>query len=149
MSNEVLEKKQFTQTAVLFSLTGHIFIRSDADDKYYYRSLEEIKEDAVYKHVMSSVPENMRYSLWDMYDASTKDVDPILKKYLCMKLPMLAVEVDNIEKLTVREALKYLERTCLANEYIELKPITFEELTAIAEEVNREVNENANSTNKL
>lgn len=149
MSEEVQEKKKFTQTAILFSLTGHIFFRGDATDEYYFKSLEEIKEDAVYKHVMSSVPENMRYSLWEMYDASTKDVDPILQKYLSIKFPMLAAEVDKTKTLTVRESLKYLERTCLANEYIELKPITFEELAAIAEEVNREVNEIENSANKL
>ena len=121
MSNEVQEEKKFTQTAILFSLTGHIFIRSDADDAYYYRCLKEIREDAVYEHVMSSVPENMKNSLWDMYDAATQDVDPILKKYLCMKFPALCGVVAKTENLTVREAFKYLENTCLSNDYIGVK----------------------------
>ena len=149
MSEEIQDKKKFTQTAILFSLTGHIFFRGDAGDEYYFKSLEEIKEDSVYKHVMSSVPENIRYSLWEMYDASTKDVDPILKKYLSIKLPLLAAEADKTKELTVREALIYLERTCLVSEYIELSPITFEELESIATEVNQEVNENKVFANKL
>ena len=98
---------------------------------------------------MSSVPENMLYSLWNMYDASTKDVDPILKKYLCTKLPMLAAELDKVEQLPVREALKQLEISCLANDYIELTPIAFDELARIAEEVEREVSESEIFVNKL
>ena len=141
--------KEFTETAILYSMTGHIFISGTASDDYYSRALSEIKTDEVYKHVMSSVPKNMQQSLWDMCDVYSKDVDPILYKYLCDKLPKLAVEVDVISNLSVREAVKYLEKKCLKNTTYALKPITFEDLTRFAEEVNREEEEKVNSSNKL
>lgn len=148
MISEVQEKEKFTQTAILFAITGHIFIRGDATDEYYFQSVNEVKEDAVGKFVMSSVPESIRHSLWDMYDASTKDVDPIVAKYLCLKLPELAMKLDATEKLTVRESLKYLEKAYLTNDCVELTPINFEELTTIAEQVNQEINESKNYLKK-
>jgi hypothetical protein len=141
--------KEFTETAILYSMTGHIFISSTATDEYYNRALSEIKTDEVYKHVMSSVPKNMQYVLWDVYDIYSRDVDPILYKYLCEKLPMLATEVDAISKLTVREAVKYLEKSCLKNTTYALKPITFEDLTRFAEEASKEEEEKENSVNKI
>lgn len=141
--------KDFTETAILYSMTGHIFISGNATDVYYSRALKEIKEDEVYKHVMSSVPKNMQQSLWDMYDVYSKDVDPILYKYLCDKLPVLAVEVEKISKLSVREAVKYLEKKCLKNTTYALKPITFDDLTRFAEEVNREEEEKENYSKKI
>ena len=102
--------KYFTETAILYSMTGHIFISGTASDEYYYRALAEIKSDAVYKHVMSSVPKNFQHVLWDAHDVYSKDVDPVLYKYLYAQFPMLGAEVDIISNLSVREAIRYLEK---------------------------------------
>ena len=145
MSEKDFEEQQFTQTAILFSLTGHIFFRGDVSNEYYDRSMEEIKTDAVYRHVMSTVPENMKYSLWEMCDSDARDVDPILEVYLNEKLPRYAQVVKHLESLTLRESVMYLEKHFLVPEqdehaYVGIRPITFKELTNIAEDVNRRLN---------
>ena len=130
--------KEFTQTTVLFSMSGHVFIREDAPEEYRQRSLKEIKEDALYIHVMSSVPYNMKRSLWEMYDDSTKDVDPIVGRYLRAQFPVLAQFLDKTKGFNVRESWHFLEQACLTNENLTIRPIGFDELVSIANEVNEE-----------
>ena len=140
--------KEFTETAILYSMTGHIFISGTATDEYYNRALAEIKSDAVYKHAMSSVPKNFRHILWDTYDVYSKDVDPVLYKYLYEQFPMLGAEVDIISNLSVREAIRYLEKKCLKNATYALKPIKLADLIRLAEAATLE-EEKTNFVNKI
>ena len=59
------------------------------------------------------------------------------------------INVEKISKLSVREAVKYLEKKCLKNTTYALKPITFDDLTRFAEEVNREEEEKENYSKKI
>jgi len=141
------EIKSFTETAVLFSLTGHVFIREDASDEYCTQCISEIRDDAVYKHVMSNVPKSLLKSVSEMCDSYNKDVDPILEMYLCQKFPKLLKLKNSIVGVPIRKASAYVCHQYLTNGYEEISPITFDEFEEVATKVDTELN--GKSKNKV
>lgn len=100
---ELNESQHFTQPAVLFALTGHVFLREDMPDSYINQSLSEIKEDAVYKYVMKEVPSNLLNCALAAYNGEERDVDPVLARYLCSENIVLAGLKDFIDGATLEK----------------------------------------------
>lgn len=135
------ETKEFTQPAVLFALTGHVFLREDMQPEYRDRCLSEIKEDSVYKYIMKEVPTNLLNSTLAGYDGEIRDVDPILTEYICSKNIVLAGLKDFIDGSTLDKATKKVQQNYLNHGYVEVSPIDFLSFVSIAEEVNRKFEE--------
>lgn len=138
---ELLEKKKFTQPAVLFALTGHVFLKEDMSESYIEQSLAEIKEDAVYKFVMRDVPSNILKSAWEMYDGEEQDIDPILVQYICSQNMILKHLKHFIDGSTLEKATEVIRRDYLNQGYVEIESIDFLSFTSIAEEVCKQLSE--------
>lgn len=135
------EPKSFTETAVLFSLTGHVFIRNDAPLEYFQQCLKEIHDDDLYTFVMSSVPSNLLESLWETMGSETQDTDPILVQYLCNVDSRLAEIKDYSEKTPYPKSKELIENKFLTNGYMDIEPIDFKRFCEYAENSTPELEE--------
>ncbi len=127
------ESKKFTEPAVLFALTGHVFIRKDASLEYYQQCLREIHDDEIYKFVMGNVPDIILENLWETMGAETQDVDPIIAAYLCRENSILASIKDYSDKTAYPKSKKTIEKRFLKNGYIEVSPIDFMSFCELAD----------------
>lgn len=134
------ETRKFTEPAVLFALTGHVFIRNDAPLDYYQECLREIHDDELYRFVMSAVPESILQNLWDTMGAETQDVDPILASHLCNINALLANIKDYSDKTEYSKSKKMIEEKFLTNGYIEVSPIDFKSFCELADASTKERN---------
>jgi hypothetical protein len=136
---ELDEVGKFTQPAVIFALTGHVFWEKDINPEYKEQCLKEIREDAVYKFVMKTISANMLKSMYEVYDGETLDVDPIFAKFVCSEDPVLAGIKDYVDGTDLEKSTKVLRKKYLNGGYVELSPIDFHSFSSIAEEVHKEV----------
>lgn len=135
------EPKKFTEPAVLFSLTGHVFIRQDASLEYYQECLKEIHDDEVYKFTMNSIPENILENLWETMGSETQDVDPIVAQHLCRENEVLAEIKDYSDKTPYSKSKEIIEEKFLTNGYIEVSPIDFKNFCEFAESSTKETSD--------
>lgn len=128
------ETKKFTEPAVLFALTGHVFMREDASLEYYQTCLHEIHEDLLYRFVMSSVPPHILAATQENIGADEYDVDPILASFLCSENPTLAAIKEYSDKTPYPKSKKLIEGKLLTNGYIEVSTIDFMSFSQGADE---------------
>lgn len=134
------ETRKFTEPAVLFALTGHVFIRSDASLDYYQECLREIHDDELYRFVMNVVPESILQNLWDTMGSETQDVDPILASHLCNSNALLASIKDYSDKTAYPKSRQMIEEKFLTNGYMDVAPIDFKSFCELAEASTKEGN---------
>lgn len=132
------ESRKFTEPAVLFALTGHVFMRNDAPLEYYQECLREIHDDELYKFVMNSVPKSILQNLWDTIGSETQDVDPILAGHLCNESNILASIKDYSDKTPYPKSKELIEEKFLTNGYIQVSPIDFKSFCELAESAKTE-----------
>lgn len=137
--------KKFTEPAILFALTGHVFIRYDASLEYYQECLREIHDDELYRFVMKDVPRNVLENLLETIGSDTQDIDPILVQYLCSSSEILSAIKDYSDKTPYRKSKDLIEERFLTNGYMEVAPIDFKSFCEFAE---NSVKVNANKSHK-
>ncbi len=131
MSN--FECKKFTEPAVLFALTGHVFVRDDASLEYYQQCLKEIHDDDLYRFIMADVPDTILQNLWETMGSDEQDIDPIIATYLCREYAILASIKDYSDKTPYPKSKKMIEEKFLTNGYIEVSPIDFQSFCELAD----------------
>lgn len=127
------ETKSFTEPAVLFALTGHVFMREDASLEYYQQSLREIHDDELYKFIMKDVPSAILQNVWETLGSETQDVDPITAAYLCKENKVLEAIKDYSDKTAYSKSKNMIEEKFLTNGYIDVSPIDFKSFCELAE----------------
>ncbi len=136
------EPKRFTESSVLFALTGHVFIREDASLEYYQECLREIHDDELYKFVMGSIPESILQNLWELLESEIQDIDPILAGHICNENPVLATIKDYSDKTSYPKSKELIEEKILTNGYIEVSPIDFKSFCELAESSTKDATDN-------